>query len=122
MRSFIITLFLLFAMLCGIFANHLYINNVANEMLEKLEMLPDINAESCVESCNDLLDFWNKQVNLVELSVSYTLVDKVCEQAALLVACSECGDLYGYRSALELLRDAIGDMRRLEQLSLGNIF
>ena len=122
MRSFIITLLLLLAMLCGIFCNHLYINNVASEMLERLDKLPDITSEECVRSCRELLEYWNQQLSLAELSASYTLVDKVSEQATLLVACAECGDRYGFRSASELLRDAIGDMRRLEELSLGNIF
>ena len=122
MRSFIITLVLLAAMLVGLVVNHLYINNVAKEMLEMLEALPDIGAADCTERANELLDFWNKRVPTVEISVSFTLLDKVSEQASLLVACAACGDLYGYRSALELLRDAIEDLRRPEQLSLGNIF
>ena len=41
--------------------------------------------------------------------------------AAVLSACAACGDLFGYRSALALLQDAIGDVRRLEKISIENL-
>lgn len=121
MKSFVITLLLLVAMLLGILANSLYINNVANRMLERLDALPDPKHASCVEKSKELLEYWNAQVKIVDLSVSYLIVDRVTEQASLLAACAEAGDLYGYLSALALLRDAVEDLGRLEVLSLGSI-
>ena len=90
-------------------------------MLEKLDSLPDIQDENCLSQTQELLDYWNKQADFVDLSVSYTMVDRVTEQASLLVASAECGDLYGFHAALTLLRDAIGDMRRFDELSWGSI-
>ena len=121
MRSFLITLLLLAGMLLGIFANSLYINNVANEMLKRLEELPDALDEDCASRARELLDYWNRQALFVDLSVSYITLDRVTEQAVLLVAAAECGDLYGYRAALALLRDAVEDMRRFDVFSMESI-
>ena len=121
MKSFIITLLLLAGMLLGIFANALYINNVANEMLSMLDSLPDVGSDLCAPEARKILDYWNQQSVFVDLSVSYLILDRITEQASLLVAAAECGDLYGFRASLALLRDAVGDMRRFDELSMGSI-
>ncbi len=122
MKSFVVTLLLLAGMMLGIFANSLYINNVANTMLQMLDELPDLSDDNCPAMARNILDYWNRQTVFVDLSVSYTMVDRVTEQASLLVAAAEIGDLYGFRAALSLLRDAVGDMSRFDRFSAESIF
>ena len=121
MRAFLISVVLLIALVSCVAINNVYINRVADDLLSRLESLPDVGASDCTVRANELLAAGEEQVEWVRLSVGYTVVDRVCEQTATLVACAECGDLYGFRTALALLRDAVGDMRRLEVLSISNI-
>lgn len=121
MKSFLVTLLLLTAMLFGIVANSLYINNVVTRMESALEQLPAPDHPDCPAQALALQEYWSKQVKTVDLSVNYLLVDRVSEQVALLSSCAQTGDLYGYYSALALLRDALDDLRHLERLSFGSI-
>ena len=121
MKSFVITMILLVAMLLGIVSNSLYINNVVNRMQEMLDGLPSPTHPSCGEQARALLDFWNTHTKYVNLSINYLIADRVTEQAYLLVSAAEAGDLYGYAAALTLLRDAVEDLRRLESLTMGSI-
>ena len=121
MKSFAISILLTVLMLSGIVWNAIYINNVADRMNEMLSALPDVGNDDCSGAAQEIADYWEKNSLYVGLSVSYTVADRVSEQAATLCACAECNDLFGYRTALALLRDAVGDMRRLEQFSLENL-
>ena len=119
MKSFLITTLLLGIMLAGVVANHIYIKEVFQTMTDALSALPDINAPDCKEQAARLAEYWERQSELVSLSVSYTTVDRINEQMAVLLACAEQGDLFGYRSAHALLLDAVGDMMRFEKPTYG---
>ena len=121
MKSFIATLVLLGVMLGGILVNCIYINNVANDMLEAAEELRFLEGEESVLRAVALLEYWQGKVGLVDLSVNYLLIERVNQNLALVVTCAKAEDRFGYLSALSLLIDAIEDMRRLEELSLGGI-
>ena len=121
MKSFWISMILLTAMLVGIGINYAYINKTADELCDMLDALPDVRDPSCAEAAAELRDHWEEIVGVVNLSVGYNIVDRVSEQAATLAACAACGDFYGYHTALALLRDAVGDMRRLEGFSIKNL-
>ncbi len=121
MRSFGISILLLLVMLGGIGYNYIYINRVADELNTKIDALPEIGAEDCPARAAEIVDYWEEHADTVGLSVGYTVVDRVSEQAATLSACAACKDLFGYQTALALLRDAVGDMRRLERFGIGNL-
>ena len=121
MRAFIISLLLAILLLGCITLNNLYINRLADQLLEQVDALPRIDDPDCVALAQALLKKWDEQAERVRLSVGYTVVDRMSEQATTLLVCAECGDVYGYQTALALMRDAIGDMRRLEVLSISNI-
>lgn len=116
MKSFFWSFALFVLTLIVILCNAFYINRVSDRLLEKLESLPDITNENCIAAAEELYQDWMKQSKLAEMSVSYPILDRVTEQAALLVTCAKCKDHYGYRSAIALLTDAVEDMRRLEPL------
>ena len=121
MKSFLITTLLLLMLITGVAVNHVYIKEVYEKMNTALDALPDADTKSCLEAAIALQGYWEAQVDCVSLSVSYAVVDRICEYAATLVACAECGDVYGYRTALALLRDSLGDMMRFEKPSLGTL-
>lgn len=121
MKSFIATLVLLGMMLGGILVNCIYINNVANDMLDAAEELRFLEGEESVLRAIALHEYWQKRVKLVDLSVNYLLIERVNQNLSLVVTCAKAQDHFGYLSALALLIDAIEDMRRLEELSLGGI-
>ncbi len=121
MKSFYVSLLLFAVMLGGIVANFVYINRTADEMTAMIDALPALSDPTCSEAAGDLCDYWLEKADLVALSVSYTIVDRIGEQSALLVSCAACHDFYGYHAALALLKDAISDMRRLERFSIGNL-
>ncbi len=121
MKVFCLTLALLFLMLSAVLVNRLYINEVFDTVSHLLDAMPAPSSPDCHEQTLALIDYWEAQVDLVSLTVPFATVDRVSEQAATLSACAECGDVFGFQTALALLRDAIGDVRRLEQLSIENI-
>lgn len=121
MKMFWISVALLLGVLLGVTVNYIYINEVSDTLSAKIEALPDVNDPACAEAAAEIADYWEQRVDYAGLSVSFVITDRVSEQAATLVACAECGDLYGFRTALALLRDAVGDLRRLETFSIGNI-
>ncbi|MBQ9806024.1 MAG: hypothetical protein IJW49_05915 [Clostridia bacterium] len=121
MKSLILLLLLTACLLCGTVCNAIYINDVSNCLLGAIEALPQPESDDCIVQIRDLIGFWESNIDTVRLSVSYTVADRITEQAAVLEACAVCGDRFGFYSALELLRDAVEDMRRLEQVSVGNL-
>ncbi|MBR3893875.1 MAG: hypothetical protein IKJ35_01880 [Clostridia bacterium] len=122
MKSLTLSLILLGLMLICIVGNYIYINEVSARMDRLLDEFPEIGSPACEARASEICDYWAARVDTVGLSVCYTTVDRVSEQAATLQACAACGDVYGLHTALALLRDAIGDVRRLEAFSIGNLF
>jgi hypothetical protein len=108
-------------MLGGIAFNAIYINKVTTRLQTALNELPDVSSPNCRERTQELLKYWEKHEPYVGLSVSFTMIDRLTEQAILLSSCAECGDIYGFRSALSLMKDCIRDVRRLEQFSVANL-
>ncbi|MBQ8309681.1 MAG: DUF4363 family protein [Clostridia bacterium] len=121
MKSLFATLILLIVLLGSITVNFFFINRVADRMEEMIDALPSIDSDTCKAKTQEIRNYWEDRTDLIGLSVGYNIIDRVCEQAALLVACAEVQDLYGYHSAQALLRDAVGDVRRAEQFSVGNL-
>jgi hypothetical protein len=95
LKSFVITAILFFVLIAAVTVNHIYIKEVFGAMNAALDALPDVREADCPARAAALQGYWEEQVEWVSLSVSYTIVDRICEHAATLVACAECGDLYG---------------------------
>ena len=121
MKSLIATLILLISLLACITVNFFFINHVTDHMEKMIQSLPPVDSPSCVEASRNICDYWEQRTDWIKLSVGYNIIDRVCEQSALLASCAEAQDLYGYHSARTLLLDAIGDVRRAERFSIGNL-
>ena len=90
-------------------------------MKSLLDSLPPIGHPDCAAATDALEEYWSARVRIVDLSVNYSVVDRVTEQVELLSSCAKNGDLYGYYAALTLLRDALEDLGHLERLSFGSL-
>jgi len=122
MKGLLIVLIPLFLISGSITANYIYINEVSDQLLAEIDAIPTPDQPDCIARTAALVDAWEEEMNTVSLSVSYTITDRISEHAATLHACASCGDRYGFYTSLALLRDAVGDMRRLERFSIGNLF
>ena len=122
MKSLIATVVLLSTVLLLTVLNFHYVNSTVEELQEMLETLPDVNAPHCVERAKEIEEYWERKQTVIDLTVSYPFIDRIGEQAALLVACASAKDLYGFESARTLLYDATKDLRRAEQFSVKNLF
>lgn len=122
MRSLITTILLLGLMLLGAAANFIYVNRVADEMVEFIDSIPDVGEPLCVEKTDELCRKWEKNAPIVGLTVGFLTVDKLSEHCQTLRSCAEVGDVYGYYATLALLKDSIDDVRRLEQFEIENLF
>lgn len=118
MKVFYVILAVFLLMVGLILCNALYINRLSFDLTERLDALPAVGEAGCEDMAHELLCFWSSKTSLVGISVGYPAVDRISEQAAVLHAAAACGDVYGYRAAVALLRDAIEDLRRLERPTL----
>ena len=122
MKQVIAVVLLLLVVLGGIGWNASYIHRVADRMNALLDSLPALPDRDAVTISENLLQIWEKELPTVGLSVSYTVADRVSEQAVALCSYAAARDPAGYRVSMNLLRDAVGDMRRLERFSVSNLF
>lgn len=121
MKSFVVSLTLFALMILAIVWNFFYINQTADRLLSLVDSLPE-SPTGALEEAEALSDFWHERMDYVGFSVGYTVLDRISEQAATLAAAAKYESDFDYRLAKALLADAVGDMRRLEQFSFGNIF
>ena len=117
MKVLVATLILLGLMLCVLIANAIYINNVTDSLLQKLEELPDPQDGACLSALLSLQEEWKKHADVIRLSSGFATWDRVEEQMELVVSCVRAGDLFGYQNALTLLKDSLEDLRRHERIS-----
>ena len=121
MKSVVASLLLFFLMLLAVVGNFYYVNGTADRLLSLIDALPDAPDEASLTAAEELQAFWREHTNSIGFSVGYTVLDRVSEQAVALVTAAEYRDFFGYRNAIALLRDAVGDLRRLERFSWGNL-
>lgn len=108
-------------MIGGIVWNALYINKEVTRISSRLGELPDRPGENAAEMARAIALDWEKSSRIIGLSVGVAVMDRVGEGLAQLTAAAQCGDYYGYREALALLFDIVGDLSRLERFEIGNL-
>ena len=121
MKQVVLVLVLFGSMIGGIVWNALYINKEGSRIVSRLGELPEAPGEEAVRMAQDLEKDWHRSAKVVGLSVGVAVMDRVSEGLAQLVAAARCGDYYGYRAALALLFDMVGDLSRLERFELDNL-
>ena len=118
MKSLGTTVLLLLCVLVLAFLNFHYVNDTIAEMKDQMSRLPDIGNKECAAYTKGIDEFWRSKEAILEITIPYPLIDRVCEQASLLCACVEGGDVYGFYNARALLLDALEDLSRSEQVCL----
>ena len=121
MKSLIATALLLFCVLTLATLNLFYVDDAITGMEERLDALPGINDSDCMAQAEELAAYWAKKETVLTISIAYPFIDRICEQASLLVTCVSVGDVYGYHSAKALLSDALEDLSRTERFSIANL-
>ena len=122
MKQVVAMLVLLAVIVLLVSWNAVYINNVADRIIAAVEDLPDVSSPDCVSLCASLREEWEQDLPLLNLTVSCTLTDRVCEQFALLNAAAGQSDPAGYAAARALLPDALEHLRRSDRVSLRHFF
>ena len=102
--------------------NAVFVNHTVEELTEELDALPEIpDSESTPAKVIVLREVLESKEALLGLSVSYEVTDRATEALRSLEASARSGDVYQYQATLEILRDLIEDIGRLEKLSVRNL-
>lgn len=121
MKSFIPAVLLFCLLIGGTVWNYLYINDLSEDLTTQVDALSAFGSDSLLSECRKIQEVWEKNGIFAGLSVGYSVLDRVSEQAVSLSACAESGDYYGFCVARDLLKDALKDFRRLECFSAENL-
>ena len=122
MKGFYITLVLFAALIiCGVL-NFLFVNNVHAEMNV---ITAEISRTPCPENkekIQSLSDYWEKANPKLSFSVSYITIDTVTNLIDAVKVYNAVGDENQLIYNIELLINAIDNIKRLENFSVKNIF
>ena len=122
MKTFYVILPIFFLMLLLVLGNALYIRALTEELSAKVDGLPRVPTPHTADELGQLLAFWEEREALLGLSVSYSMIDRVTEEALRMQSAARVGDLFGYADARVLLLDALEDVGRPETFSARSIF
>ena len=122
MRGCVIGGAVLAAVVILVVINAIFVGNTVEELTARVEDLPDTpDPMATPEEVESNREFLTSKESLLELSVSYAVIDKVTETLYVLEAAAEAGDVYQYRESLALLMDLVEDIGRLEKLEIQNL-
>ncbi len=102
--------------------NAVFVNRTVEDLTERLDALPDVpDPEATPEAVASLRELLESKESLLGISVSYAVTDKAVESLRGLEAAARAGDVFQYQGTLEILKDLIEDIERLEKLSVKNL-
>lgn len=119
MRSFIITLILLIAMILSIIANAIYINNTTAKIIELANDKEFKNAPE--DAFLRLESFWESNKIAMEFSVGIKSSDRISELILDLKEYIATGNPAEARRVRALIADCASDISRLEKLSVESL-
>ena len=122
MRGCVIGGAVLAAVVILVVINAIFVGNTVEELTARVDGLPDTpDPVATPEEVASIREFLAAKESLLELSVSYAVIDKVTETLYGLEAAAETGDVYQYRESLALLMDLVEDIGRLERMEIKNL-
>ncbi len=121
MKTFIISTVIFAVMISMIIFNYIYINNAADR-LERLaaDIIPD--SKVLEESVGALEDYWEESKSRIDLTSNHTIINNIGIKIANIRLFADKGDNLQLTKELLLLKEEIKELRRLERLSVENIF
>lgn len=117
MKNLLLLLLLPAVLVAGVIGNAIYIKEVSNHITAGATALPPPTDPTCREQVAALVAYWERQRTAVGLTASSLLTDRVSEQLAMLSACANAADPYGFAGAQALLCNAAEGLRRRECFS-----
>ena len=119
MRSLVITLLLIFAMLGAIALNNVYIRKTSEFISNCIN---EENFEADPKGSIETLDkFWQKNHPIVGLSVGYKELDQMSDLIVELRIYHELGDKGEIRRVRALILETADEISRLERFALENL-
>jgi hypothetical protein len=122
MKIFIISLVFFTLMLAGIVLNFIYINKVSDELYVMAYEAPAVGVEGCYAAVSKLDDYWQKNHDIIRLSVSFVELNQVSDAIVSMKSYAKSGSADDYENARQILLNAIHEMRRLESFKLSSLF
>jgi predicted PurR-regulated permease PerM len=104
-----------------VLGNGFYVNRTVQHMTELANALPFSPDSDTEAQLGEIIQLLNSHEASLGLSISFPLIDLVQELANSARAYAVAGDEAGYASSRAMLIDAIGDLNRLEKISVKNI-
>ncbi len=102
--------------------NAVFVNRTVEDLTEQLGTLPEApDPETTPAEAVALREKLESKEALLGLSISYEVTDKAVEALRGLEAAARAGDVFQYQGTLEILKDLIEDIGRLEKLSVKNL-
>lgn len=117
MKIFFISLVIFGVMSGVIIFNSMYINEVAAELEE---LAAAVTAEG--DGISALEDFWDRNIRKIEFSVNHTLVDAIEIRIKNIRHFSEAGEANSLEREVMLLLEDLKELKRLDEISVHNIF
>lgn len=121
MKGFVFASVIL-VLLCALIFTDTYI--VADRLCELEDLcshLPD-DPNDALSQCITIKEKWDSSAVILELSVNKNELEAVYSKLSVLISYCRSGADAEYRAAASALTDAIGDLRRSEELSFRGIF
>lgn len=127
MKTFIVSVLLLCAVLTFIVFNTTYICSHSNEMLEIVDSLPqskeDFEADisAAFEKTQKLWDLWDKTIDKFAYTIGYSHIDRADDAAAELYAAAKNGDGESFITAALKFKDCLTRLKKLESFDFSSI-
>ncbi len=122
MKTFIFSLIVFALMLTGIIINYFYINKVSDKLYVMTSEAPAAGDEGCYAALSQIDEYWQKNHDIVRLSVSFIELNSVSDAIVSMKSFAETGEESEYENSRQILLNAIHEMRRLESFKLSSIF
>ncbi len=121
MRGFLITGAMCFIMLCLISANYIYVNNTSENMLSIASGIEALPSPSNRELIEDLKNQFQKTRMLLSISICTKDLENLSNCIDSVESANELNDKSRLAVELELLKNAIEALSRLERFGIDNI-
>lgn len=121
MKGFILTVSLFIIMMAMIVANFTYLNGIHEYMHTELAKLSQAPCQDNEQIINNLISYWEKNKDLVSLSVSFREIEELSNALDAVYAANNAGNRDQLSINLGLLKNSIDAIIRLEKISISNI-
>ena len=121
MKTFIISTAIFLALIAIIIINYIYINDSADKLDDMAKAIIP-GSENIDESITKLEKLWDKIRFKLELSTNHSLINEIGIKISNIRLLANDSANLQLTKELMLLREKIKELRRLERLSLENIF